>query len=630
MKQRFGKFELDAVGRRLTEADSPVHLNARAFDLLVKLISRRGEVVEKEELLDAVWPNQFVEENNLSVQISALRKALGEGNGASRFIATIPGRGYSFVAPVEIDDREIIIENSTVERITVEHETDAAEQLQISGNVRNRRWLYLVASLILILGIGLVAFRYFSNKPDTKISSIAVLPFVNQTADENNEYLTDGLAESVTYSLSQMPGIRVMSRGSTFRYKGKDTNANTVGSELNVQAVLTGRVTQRGDALNISAELVSAADNSIIWGEQFTRKLSDIEKLQSDIANSISDRLRFKISGVGTPGTESAEAYQLYLKGLFYWNKRTETDLKQAVEMFQQAIERDPTYAKAHAGLALVYNVIPGNMPLTHDEANEWRYKAKAEAQKTLEIDSSSAEAHAVLGDQKRVDWDFAGAENHFLRAIELNPNLASAHQWYSEMLSRLGRHDEALAEVQKAYELDPLSPAVRMNVGLRYLGVARYDEAIGIFKKLIEQEPAYPMPYSLLGDVYVERGMYGEGIALWCKADVLLKIDSAENCAADNEKLRTALKMGGKNGFYREMLEQGMKYYERGIFTEVDIAGLYARLDDRTKTFEWLERAYAKHEERLSGLKTDRAFEGLRDDPRYHDLLRRIGLPPL
>lgn len=617
---RFGEFELDCGQRELRRGGKPLALSPKAFDLLQFLVANRGNVLSKDEILDAVWPGQFVEENNLTVQISTLRKVFGGGN----FITTLPGRGYSFVADVSTAGDEIVIEQLTIERITVE-QTDDTRQL---GGRKSRRWPLFAAAAAVVLAIsGFAGYRYFRVSGKPKITSVAVLPFVNETTDANNEYLTDGLAESVTYSLSQMPGIRVMSRGSTFRYKGKEANANTIGSELNVQAILTGRVTQRGDTLNISSELVSTADNSVIWGEQFTRKMSDIEKLQTDIASAISDRLRFKFSDI-KPGTENAEAYQLYLKGLFYWNKRTESDLNQAVALFQQAIDHDPAYARAYGGLALVYNVIPANMAMTHDEANDYRFKAKATAQKALDLDDRLAEAYTVLGDQKRVDWDFAGSENYFKRAIDLNPNFASAHQWYSEMLARLGRHDEALAEVRKAYELDPLSPAVRMNIGLRLMDAGRADEAAEQFRKLIDSEPAYPMSYVFLGDLYVEKEMYDEGLAMWCKFDVMQRIDSAEKCDADNNELKAALKKGGKPGFWRKLLEQEVKYYERGIATEVDIACQYSRLGDLDRAFAWLEKAFAKHEDHLSTIKINRAFEPLRSDPRFDDLLKRIGLP--
>lgn len=629
----FAEFEVNASKRRLSKNGAPVALNPKAFDLLLVLIEQRGQIVHKEELLETVWANQFVEENNLTVHISALRKIFGEKKGEHQFIATIPGKGYKFVAQLNepTAESEIVIENHSFSRIIVDEEIEPTppEVKQLAGRKpRNRQMFFALGGLTLLILAGIFTFRYFKSAPPTNITSLAVLPFANQNNDANTEYLSDGLSESVIYSLSQLPNLRVMSRNSVFRYKGRDADARTVGAELNVQAILTGRITQRGETLNVSAELISTRDNSVIWGEQFTRKMSDVEKLQTDIAASISDKLRIKFSGVKPQGTDSAEAYQLYLKGLYHWNKRTDDDLKQAVALFQQAIEKDPSYAKAYAGLAMTYNVLPGNTVMTNEEAADARFKAKATAQKALEFDQTQAEPHGVLGDQKSDGWDFAGAENHFKRAVELNPNFAAARQWYSELLSRLGRHDEALSEIKKAYELDPFSPAVSMNVALRYAAARRDDEAVAQFKKLIAAEPAYPMSYLILGDVYAEKEMFEDALEMWCKGDVLLKISPPEKCAAANAEIREALKKDGRTGFWRKILEHDLKNYEKGASSATHVAGKYARLGEQETAFEWLEKAFVQRERDLTYLKTDPAFDNVKSDARFGDLLKRIGLP--
>jgi len=628
----FGDFELSGAKRTLLKGGKTVPLNSKTFDLLQVLIENHGRVLSKDELLEKVWEGQFVEENNLSVQIAALRKVFGERKGEHQFIATIPGKGYKFVHDLNESNGAIIIENRKIERITIDEKTEDGKsgplRLKSGNDARRRLSFALFALVLLISAIGFFAFRYFRNQPVTQINSLAVLPFANQNAE--TEYLSDGLAESVTFSLSQVPNLKVMSRNSVFRYKGKDADARIIGSELNVQAVLAGRINQHGDQLDISAELISTADNSVIWGEKFTRKMSDLEKLQNDIAASISGNLRLKISGVKSSETENAEAYQLYLKGLYHWNKRTESDFKQAVEFFQQAIEKDPAYAKAYTGLALTYEVLDANLSMTHAEAVDNELKAKAAAQKALELDGTLAEAHAVLANQKVFEWDFAGAEPFFKRAIELNPNFATAHQWYSEYLSQIGRYDEAVAEVKKAYELDPFSRAVAMNLGLRYMEVRRYDEAVAQFKKLTETEPEYPMSYVFLGDVYLDKKMYEDAFQAWCKGSNLLKIDTPEECEAKAVELRTALKNGGETGLRRKLLEQNLNSYNRRpeLETMTLIAAKYAWLGEKERAYEWLEKAFARHENELTYLRVNASFDNMRSDARFKDLLRRIGLP--
>ena len=418
-----------------------------------------------------------------------------------------------------------------------------------------------------------------------------------------------------------------------FRYKGKEIEPKRIGQELTVQAILTGRVVQRGNDLTLYVELIDAASENVLWKADYARSMSNLVSLQSDIAKDVSSKLKTKLSGadeeqVAKTYTENAEAYQLYLKGLYHWNKRTGDELKQAIALFQQAIDKDPSYAKAYAGLALSYGVPAGNTVMTREEANEAGLKAKSAARKALELDDTLAEAYAVLASEKVDEWDFAGAENDFKRAIELNPNFATARQWYSELLARFGRHDEALAEIKRAYELDPFSRSVSMNVGLRYSNANRYDEAIAQFKKLIETEPEYPLPYMFLGDIYAEKGMFEESLDPLCKADILLKIDTPENCEREKAAFREAIKKNGATGYWRKTLEIRLKEHEQDTSPAVSVAGVYARLGEKELAFEWLEKAFARREPDLTYLKIDESFDNVKSDPRFTDLLRRIGLP--
>ncbi|MDQ3750187.1 MAG: protein kinase, partial [Acidobacteriota bacterium] len=515
----------------------------------------------------------------------------------------------------------------------VAHTTSSAEY--IASEIKQHKSASMVGLAVLLLAISGLGYWFFATRSvnNPQIESIAVLPFVNETGNADNEYLSDGLTESLIGSLSQLPNLNVKARASVFRYKGKEIDPKRIGQELNVQAILTGRVVQRGNDLTLYVELIDAITENVLWKADYSRSMSNLVSLQSDIAKDVSNKLKTKLSGadeqqVTKTYTENAEAYQLYLKGLYHWNKRTTDDLKQAIALFQQAIDKDPSYAKAYGGLAMTYGVFTGNAALTKQELGELRLKAKAAALKALELDGSLAEAYAVLAERKIDDWDFAGAENNFKRAIELNPNFATARQWYSELLERLGRLDEALAEIKRAYELDPFSRAVNMNLGLRYWTLRRNDEAIAQFKKLIETEPTYPLPYVFLAILYAERGMYEESIGIRCKGEVLMNIETAESCERKIADFRQALKTDGVTGFWRRTLEYDLKYYERGIGSPVTVAGDYARLGEKERAFEWLEKGFTEHHNDMTYLKLETAFDSLKSDPRFSDLLRRIGLP--
>jgi TolB-like protein len=459
------------------------------------------------------------------------------------------------------------------------------------------------------------------------------MPFVNESGNSDYEYLSDGLTETLINNLSQLPNLSVKARSSVFSFKGKNATPQQVGSELSVQAVLNGRVLQRGDSVTLSLELVDARNGNQIWGDQYARKMTDLTTLQSEIARDISNKLHQKLIGsAGQPAaknyTTDSEAYQLYLKGLFHWNKRTGDDLKKAIEYFNQAKEKDPSFALAYVGLGVTYSVLPSNTVLTDQEVDDAVLKAKAAALRALELDNTLAEPHAVLASNFSGDWNFAESENEYKRAIELNPNYATAHQWYSELLTRLGRHDEALAAIKRAYELDPFSTAVNMNLGIRYYEAERFNEAEAQFKKTIELSPEYPMAYFYISDIYFYKGAYEESLAAGERAEVLMKTETPESSARKTSELREALKSDGAKGYWKKILEDDLESYNKGLESAFFVAGIYAELDDRATAFEWLEKSFARRENELTYLKTDYRLRTLRSDPRFQDLLRRVGLP--
>jgi TolB-like protein/DNA-binding winged helix-turn-helix (wHTH) protein/Flp pilus assembly protein TadD len=630
---RFAEFELDANKRRLLREGEPLALNAKAFDVLVFLAENAGRVVLKEEILNAVWENQFVEEANLAVQISALRKALGEDKDAPRLLVTIPGKGYEFIADIQNGDEDVGIESRTTGRVVIDEKIGKIEETQIADaeqftkrKPQNRRAVFALAGLALLITVGLVGFRYFNDAPKTPINSLAVLPFVNQNNDANTEYLSDGLAESVIYSLSQIPELRVMSRNSSFRYKGKETDAKTIGSELNVQAVLTGRIVQFGDTLSVSVDLVSASDNSVIWGERFTRQMSDVEKLQTDIAQLTLQKLRLKLSGADEqrfkkPQTENSEAYQLYLMGRYHLNRLTDDGFLKGREYFQRAIDKDPNYALAYAGLADSYNRLSGWNALSPKDGFP---KARVAATKALELDDELAEAHTAMGTVKHFyDWDWQGAERDFRRAIEINPGNADAHQIYSFYLSAMGRFDEALAEIKHAQELDPLSLEKITGSGdiLRYQ--RQYDQAIEKYQKALEMEPNSGFAHWAIGNAYVNKGMYKEAIAEYQKA-IPLSGDSPDEPAS----LGYVYALSGRRQEALQIIDDLKQQSKRSYISPTLIAIVYTGLGEKEQAFEWLDKAYNGQDSNLVYLKVDPMFDNLRSDPRYADLLRRVGLP--
>ncbi len=579
--------------------------------------------------MNAVWENQFVEEANLTVQISALRKVLGEDKDTPRLLVTIPGKGYEFIADIQNGDEDVSIESRQAGRVVFDkeiEETRIADAEQFTERrSQNRRTVFALAGLALLILVGFVGFRYFNDAPKTPINSLAVLPFVNQNNDANTEYLSDGLAESVIYSLSQISELRVMSRNSSFRYKGKETDAKTIGSELNVQAILTGRIVQFGDTLSVSVDLVSASDNSVIWGERFTRKMSDVEKLQTDIAQVTLQKLRLKLSGADEqrfkkPQTENSEAYQLYLTGRYHLNRLTDDGFLKGREYFGQAIDKDPNYALAYAGLADSYNMLSGWNALPPKEGFP---KARVAATKALELDDELAEAHTALGTVKHFyDWDWQGAEREFRRAIEINPGYADAHQMYSYYLSAMGRFDEALAEMRRAQELDPLSLVKIAGIGEILYFQHQSDRAIEQYQKVLEMDPNSGFAHWAIGNVYVNRGMYQEALTEYQKA-IPLSGDSPDEPAA----LGYAYALSGKRQEALQIVDDLKRQSKRSYISPTLIAIVYAGLGEKEQAIEWLDKAYNGQDSNLVYLKVDPMFDSLRSDPRFADLLRRVGL---
>ncbi len=485
-------------------------------------------------------------------------------------------------------------------------------------------WIAPVAAVVVV---ALAAGLYLSAGRRQTIDSLAVLPFSNIGGDADTEYLSDGITESLINNLSRLPQLRVLPRSTVFRYKGQQVDLSKIGRELKVRAVLTGRVVQRGDSLSIQTELVEVAGNSQLWGERYNRRLADIGAIEEEIAREISDKLRLRLTGEEQKGlarhpTENAEAYQEYLKGRYQWNRRTVSSLRTGVAHFENAIAKDPGFALAHAGLADSYGLIG-----EYDAATPPREsypKAKAAAQRALALDDTLAEAYTTLGlVQQDYEWDWAGAERSYKRAIELKPGYATAHQWYGEFLLGVGRFEEAIAAEKRAQEIDPLSLIIQSDLGRVYLWAGRYDEAMEQFRATLAMDPNFGIVHRFLGSAYTVKSRYPEAIREYQTAAKLMGGDLGSTSALGQVYGRT-----GRKAEAQKILGDLLERSKRGHVPAFAIATVYEGLGDKDRAFEWLEKAFEERSPIMAqNIKVDPRWDRLRSDPRFTDLLRRMNL---
>ena len=491
----------------------------------------------------------------------------------------------------------------------------------------------LVTSLIFFVMAAASLFSYNYLITNRQIRSIAVMPFFNDSNNKDVEYLADGMTENLISSLSNIPNLSVKARNTVFSYKGKEISPEKIGKELNVDAVLLGHLVQQGDDLKLNLELVDTATQNLLWSENYQSKLNDLVFLQSEIARNISDNLRLRLTKadqekVGKTYTMSSEAQQNYLRGRFHWNKRNLQDFEKAIEYFNQAIEKDPNYASAHAGLADTYSLIPlyGNF-----RPREYMPKAKQSAQKALELDANLAEAHASLGRiLNSYDFDWKGAEREYKKAIELNPNYATAHQWYAEHLAFREMTDEAIKEISIALELDPFSLVINRMQGNIFVFAQRYDEGIAQLKKTIELYPENALVRFNLGDAFAAKGMHSEAVEQYLVA-LRLRGETFETI----QNFEDAYKKKGWNGFWDEYLENRLELRksllakdQTTFINNESIAYAYAATKNKNKALEYLNMAYHERETELITIKKSEVYDFLSEDPQFKQLILNIGLP--
>jgi serine/threonine protein kinase len=608
-----GKDALDSL-HKIVHAPTPLikETNATAPDELQRIV-RRCLAKDPEERYQTI--------KDVAIELKEVRRELKEAG-----IDTSVQTPVSSATTGEPNAESTV--SQTIGATTTSTSPRVSSAEYVINEIKSHKLAALISLVVLALGIVATAAYLHARNNEVAIESIAVLPFVNQNNDPNEEWLSDGVTESIINSLTQLPNLKVIARSSAFRYKGKATDPFVAGKELNVRAVLTGRVMRRDDNLLVSAELVDVRDNKQLWGQHYNRKLVDIFSIQEDLAKQISENLRLHLSGdkrklLTKRYTENTEAYELYLKGRYFINKRTEEDLKKAIDYFQQAIARDPNDALAYAGLSDAHAALA--FPLGAIAPREAMPKAKETAMRALAIDNNLGEAHASLAYATFFyDWNWQVTEREFKLALELNPNNADTHHWYSHYLMTHHRLDESLSESKRALELSPLDLVLNMHLGWHYLYAGQYDQALEQLNKVVEMDRNYAQAYTWMGLIDEQLGKYPEAINAFQRAIVLFPGGSTQAQA----QLAHAYAMSGKKDEALRIILALQELAKSRYVSSYHIAAIYAGLGDKDQTFSWLEKAYEERSEWLVNFKADQRFDGVRSDPRFAELVRRVGLP--
>jgi TolB-like protein/Tfp pilus assembly protein PilF len=569
---RFREFELDISAYELRRGGQPVHLERHPMDLLILLVERRRQLVSRADIAKRLWDSSvFVDvEMGVNTAIRKLRKALRDSRESPAFVETISGKGYRFIAPVD---------------------------------------------------------AVLPERHQETIESVAVLPFTNDCADPDAEYLSDGITETLINNLSQVWNLRVVARSTVFRYKGKEADPQKAGSDLHVRAVVSGRLLQRGSTLIVRAELMDVATGAQLWGGQYNRQAEDVFLLQGDLSREISEKLQLQLTGdqkqrLTKRYTEDPEAYRLYLKGRYHWNKRSADGFQKAVEYFRQALDKDPAYSLAYAGLADTYAYLPIFHVVPPREAMP---KAKTAAAKAVEIDDHLAEPHVSLGYVSFIyDGDWSAAGKHFEQALALNPAYTGAHTFYAFYLSSLGRSEEALAVAKRAVDRDPASPAVSHSLAVQLYLARQFDQAIEQAHNTLEMDARFAISYQVLGEVYLSKGMYREALLALEQFCALSRSSATSRALLAYSHARL-----GEHSAALRIIEELTAASKHSLVPALLFALIYAALDDQDQAFSWLEKAYEERFYRLAYVKVDALWDLLRSDSRFADLLRRVGIPP-
>jgi DNA-binding winged helix-turn-helix (wHTH) protein/TolB-like protein/Flp pilus assembly protein TadD len=634
----FGPFQLDPPERLLLCDGHPVPMTPRAFDLLVFLVERGGHLVEKDELLKAVWHGSIVEEGNLSVTISFLRKALNDDRGQHKYIETVSKRGYRFVAGVrQVGEPESVLprlrpedSRGIIEESLVQDQPAAVVPKPVNvSSKRVFRWNILMIALVLgalSILVWVVTHRVAVTsqvQQEEVIRSLAVLPFQTLGVERGDEYLGLGMADALITRLGDTGKVIVRPTSAIQKYNGKELNPLVAGQEQGVDAVLDGRIQREADRVRLTVQLIRVRDGVQLWGETFDKQFTDIFALEDALSERVAQSIRLKLTGEETRrftkrSTERPDAYEAYVKGRYFWNKRTDKGMKKGLEYFRQAITLDPTFAEAYVGVADSYATLGLYAVLPPKEAFP---SAKEAAKRALAMDDGLAEAHATLGFINfYYDWNGVDAGNEFRRALADNPNYAMAHSWYGESLAAMGRFPEAVAEAQRALEDDPLSLIIGSNAGWTLSLAGKGDQAIEILKKAIEIDPTFPRTHYRLGRAYEQKKSYELAIS---ELEQAVNLSGGDSCYQGS--LGHAYAISGKTDQARKVLQELEGRGAQQYVPAYAIALVYAGLGENDHAITWLQKAYEDRSTSMVFLKLDPEVGNLHSDPRFEQLSRRI-----
>jgi len=655
---RFGLFEAKTCAQELSKNGTRVKLRGQPFLILEVLLERAGEVVTREEIRQKLWPaDTFVDfEHGLNTSIKKLRQVLCDSATEPRYIETLPRLGYRFIAPVEIvlqpGPRKATEETGMqVFGIPSVRESARATLAQASvvslsakhGRGRPRLHFVFVAAILVLVGAALIfnvarmrerLFALFRSTKNASVAvasvakpprSVAVLPLQNLSNSPAEDYFADGMTDELTTDLAQFRNLRVISRTSAMHYKGANKTAPEIGRELGVDTLIEGTVQRVGNRVRIRVQLIDSASDRHLWARSYDHELKDVLVLQSSAARDIAEEVQ---GNVAIPQADvqpsnqhpvEPDAYESYLKGRYFWNKRTEDGLRRSIDYFQQAISQDPKFAAAYAGLAGSYSIL-GSDVLPARLASS---KAHAAAMKALELDPTIAEGHAELAlVEFYYDWDWTRAEQEFRRAIELNPNYATAHQWYGYYLAAMGRFAEALEEARKAQQIDPLSLSINTTLAGRYRDLHQYAQAIDLNRRALEMDPNFLPALIALGAAFEDQGNWPEAVSQYQKA-----VAVSQNNPIALASLGSAYGHLGDRDAARKVIARLQEASKHHYVSAFDLATVFAGVGDSDSAFQWLEKAYADRESQMAFLNISRRMDPLRSDPRFADLLRRMGL---
>jgi len=635
---RFGVFEVDPRAGELRKHGLRVRLQEQPFQVLAMLLERAGQVVTREELQKKLWPaDTFVDfDHGLNKAVNKIRDALGDSAESSRFVETVARRGYRFLAEVKAADEAPVHRPEFAPAQLASPQPRATETGDRAPFVDNaatseRRLAPLAwkvfAFVLLAVIAAFAAWKIHSrNRPTSAIHSLAVLPLESLSNDASQDYFADGMTDELISDLGQISALRVISRTSVMGYKHARKPLPQIARELNVDAIVEGTVLRSGDQVRITAQLIDAAADKHLWSQSYEGELKDTLALQNQVARAIADQIRINLNpqeqaALKTAKVVNPEAYESYLKGRYFWNKRTPDSLKVALAYFNQAIDEDPTYAQAYSGLADTYALL-GDWQYGVMTPKEALPKAKAAATKALELDGTLSEAHNSLAFCfDAFDWDLESAGKEFQRAIELNPGYATAHHWYAWHLSLLGRYDQAIEEMKKAKSLDPLSLIINADLAELLVIAHFYDESIIQSRKTIEMDPNFALAHNQLAQAYLQEQMNAEAIAELQKA-----VELSASCPTCIANLARAYAASGRTSEAEKLLSDLKKHSNGGYSDAAEVSMVYAALGDKDQAMHWLEIGY---EQRFNpGVLLRPGFDPLRSDPRFQDLVHRIGFP--